>query len=113
MRRSLDIFSTYDCCLIDVAAERATNSQNQKPDVAAIEAFCVMLTKESEGVQIGTKLLATHIQSLNEPEALQALSVLSFFNKILKIKFCESTVYNLSSSVTRYLYEAMWSIVSR
>lgn len=58
--------------------ERATNSQNQKPDIAAIEAFCVMLTKESEGIQIGTKLLATHIQSLNESEALQALSVCCF-----------------------------------
>lgn len=37
-----------------------------------------MLTKESEGVQIGTKLLALHIQSSNETEALQALAV-SFF----------------------------------
>lgn len=61
---------------LEALIQRATNSQNQKPDVAAIEAFCVMLTKESEGVQIGTKLLATHIQSLNEPEALQALSLL-------------------------------------
>lgn len=37
-----------------------------------------MLTKESEGIQIGTKLLALHIQSSNETEALQALAV-SFF----------------------------------
>lgn len=64
---------------IYIAIERATNPQNQKPDIAAIEAFCVMLTKESEGIQIGTKLLATHIQSLNEPEALQALSVCYFW----------------------------------
>lgn len=55
--------------------ERVTNPQNQKPDVAATEAFCVMLTKESEGIQIGTKLLALRIQSSNEPEALQALAV--------------------------------------
>ncbi|XP_070150457.1 ADP-ribosylation factor-binding protein GGA1 [Polyergus mexicanus] len=61
---------------LEALIQRATNSQNQKPDIAAIEAFCVMLTKESEGVQIGTKLLATHIQSLNESEALQALSLL-------------------------------------
>ncbi|EZA54037.1 hypothetical protein DMN91_000379 [Ooceraea biroi] len=61
---------------LEALIQRATNPQNQKPDVAAIEAFCVMLTKESEGVQIGTKLLATHIQSLNESEALQALSLL-------------------------------------
>lgn len=58
-------------------AERATNPQNQKPDIAAMEAFCVMLNRvqEPESVQIGTKLLATHIQSLNESEALQALTV--------------------------------------
>ncbi|XP_039311037.1 ADP-ribosylation factor-binding protein GGA1 isoform X2 [Solenopsis invicta] len=56
--------------------ERVTNPQNQKPDVAAIEAFCVMLTKEAEGIQIGIKLLATQIQSINESEALQALSLL-------------------------------------
>ncbi|KAM0736756.1 ADP-ribosylation factor-binding protein GGA1 [Formica fusca] len=61
---------------LEALIQRATNSQNQKPDIAAIEAFCVMLTKESEGIQIGTKLLATHIQSLNESEALQALSLL-------------------------------------
>ncbi|EFN66528.1 ADP-ribosylation factor-binding protein GGA1 [Camponotus floridanus] len=59
---------------LEALIQRATNPQNQKPDIAAIEAFCVMLTKESEGIQIGTKLLATHIQSLNESEALQALS---------------------------------------
>ncbi|EFN81316.1 ADP-ribosylation factor-binding protein GGA3 [Harpegnathos saltator] len=61
---------------LEALIQRATNSQNQKPDVAAIEAFCVLLTKEAEGIQIGTKLLATHIQSLNESEALQALSLL-------------------------------------
>ncbi|KAL6430272.1 hypothetical protein ACFW04_007770 [Cataglyphis niger] len=61
---------------LEALIQRATNPQNQKPDIAAIEAFCVMLTKESEGIQIGTKLLATHIQSLNESEALQALSLL-------------------------------------
>jgi hypothetical protein len=56
-----------------------------------------MLTKESEGVQIGTKLLAAHIQSLNESEALQALSVfvvehfsiLVFLNSILRNKLYE------------------------
>lgn len=61
---------------LEALIQRVTNPQNQKPDIAAIEAFCVMLTKESEGIQIGTKLLATHIQSVNESEALQALSLL-------------------------------------
>ncbi|XP_011861202.1 PREDICTED: ADP-ribosylation factor-binding protein GGA3 isoform X2 [Vollenhovia emeryi] len=35
-----------------------------------------MLTKETEGIQIGIRLLATQIQSLDESEALQALSLL-------------------------------------
>lgn len=69
---NMDVVTTS----LEALMQRATNPQNQKPDIAAIEAFCVMLTKESEGVQIGTKLLATHIQSLNESEALQALSLL-------------------------------------
>ncbi|XP_015188148.1 PREDICTED: ADP-ribosylation factor-binding protein GGA3 [Polistes dominula] len=61
---------------LEALIQRATNPQNQKSDIAAIEAFCVMVTKETEGVQIGSKLLATHIQSSNESEALQALTVL-------------------------------------
>ncbi|XP_032670611.1 ADP-ribosylation factor-binding protein GGA3 [Odontomachus brunneus] len=61
---------------LEALIQRATNPQNQKPDVAAIEAFCVLITKEAEGIQIGTKLLATYIQSLDESEALQALSLL-------------------------------------
>ncbi|XP_071635254.1 ADP-ribosylation factor-binding protein GGA1 isoform X5 [Temnothorax longispinosus] len=61
---------------LEALIQRITNPQNQKPDVAAIEAFCVMLTKETEGIQIGIKLLATQIQSLKESEALQALSLL-------------------------------------
>ncbi|XP_036141568.1 ADP-ribosylation factor-binding protein GGA1 isoform X4 [Monomorium pharaonis] len=61
---------------LEALMQRVTNPQNQKPDVAAIEAFCVMVTKEPEGIQIGIKLLAMQIQSLNESEALQALSLL-------------------------------------
>lgn len=61
---------------LEALIQRITNPQNEKPDIAAIEAFCVMLTKETEGIQIGIKLLATQIQSLNESEALQALSLL-------------------------------------
>ncbi|KAL0112014.1 hypothetical protein PUN28_013323 [Cardiocondyla obscurior] len=61
---------------LEALIQRVTNPQNQKPDIAATEAFCVMLTKETEGIQIGIKLLATQIQSLNESESLQALSLL-------------------------------------
>lgn len=76
---SLNIFFFSFLIFFFFYIERVTNPQNQKPDIAAIEAFCVMLTKESEGIQIGTKLLALHIQSSNETEALQALAV-SFFS---------------------------------
>ncbi|CAK9822893.1 ADP-ribosylation factor-binding protein GGA3 [Anthophora retusa] len=61
---------------LEALIQRVTNPQNQKPDIAATEAFCVMLIKETEGIQIGTKLLAMRIQSSNEPEALQALALL-------------------------------------
>ncbi|KAI4486887.1 hypothetical protein M0802_012238 [Mischocyttarus mexicanus] len=50
---------------LEALKQRATNQQNQKSDIAAIEAFCVMVTKETEGVQIGSKLLATHYYCKN------------------------------------------------
>lgn len=52
----------------------------------------MLLTKEAEGIQIGTKLLATHIQSLNEAEALQALSVC--YHQILhRMLLCNTVSY--------------------
>lgn len=63
---------------LEALIQRVTNPQNpQKPDIAAIEAFCVTILKETEGVHIASKLLATHIvESTSEWEALQALSLL-------------------------------------
>ncbi|XP_016913453.1 ADP-ribosylation factor-binding protein GGA3 isoform X2 [Apis cerana] len=86
---------------LEALIQRVTNPQNQKPDIAAIEAFCVMLTKESEGIQIGTKLLALHIQSSNETEALQALALLdtcmrrcgpSFHAEVGKFRFLNEMI---------------------
>ncbi|XP_031825412.1 ADP-ribosylation factor-binding protein Gga [Nomia melanderi] len=86
---------------LEALIQRVTNPQNQKPDIAAIEAFCVMLTKEPEGIQIGTKLLALHIQSSNESEALQALVLLdmcmqrcgsSFHAEIGKFRFLNEMI---------------------
>lgn len=62
--------------LILLFLERATNPQNVKPDTAAMVAFCVMLEKENDGVQIASKLLATYIQSTDEKQALQSLVLL-------------------------------------
>ncbi|CAK9809185.1 ADP-ribosylation factor-binding protein GGA1 [Anthophora plagiata] len=86
---------------LEALIQRVTNPQNQKPDVAATEAFCVMLIKETEGIQIGTKLLAMRIQSSNEPEALQALALLdtcmrrcgpSFHAEIGKFRFLNEMI---------------------
>ena len=86
---------------LEALIQRVTNPQNQKPDIAATEAFCVMVTKEPEGIQIGAKLLALHIQSSNEFEALQALSLLdtcmkrcgpSFHAEIGKFRFLNEMI---------------------
>ncbi|XP_011308905.1 ADP-ribosylation factor-binding protein GGA3 [Fopius arisanus] len=61
---------------LEALLQRVINPQNEKPDIAAIDAFCVMVMKEPGGMQIGSKLLATKIQSSNENESLQALGLL-------------------------------------
>ncbi|KAL2738980.1 ADP-ribosylation factor-binding protein GGA3 [Vespula squamosa] len=61
---------------LEALIQRVTNPLNEKSDTAAIEAFCVMVVKEPEGIQIGSKLLIAYIQSPNEFEAIQALSLL-------------------------------------
>ncbi|KAK0097803.1 hypothetical protein PV326_013644 [Microctonus aethiopoides] len=68
----MDVITTS----LEALIQRATNPQNQKLDTAAIDAFCVILSKETDGVQIASKLIATHIQSTNEKESLQALILL-------------------------------------
>lgn len=86
---------------LEALIQRATNTQNQKPDIAAIEAFCVMLSKETEGVHIASKLLATHIQSTNEWKAIQALTLLdtcmrrcgsSFHAEVGKFRFLNEMI---------------------
>lgn len=61
----------------------------------------MMLTKEPEGIQIGTKLLALRIQSANETEALQALTLLdtcmrrcgqSFHAEVGKFRFLNEMI---------------------
>ncbi|XP_046425720.1 ADP-ribosylation factor-binding protein GGA1 isoform X1 [Neodiprion fabricii] len=86
---------------LEALIQRVTNPQNQFTDVAAIEAFCVMLGKESEGAHIASKLLATHIQSPTEWEALQALELLdacmkrcgsSFHAEVGKFRFLNEMI---------------------
>ncbi|XP_076166330.1 ADP-ribosylation factor-binding protein Gga isoform X2 [Ptiloglossa arizonensis] len=79
-----------------------TNPQSSKLDViAATEAFCVILTKEPDTIQVGTKLLALYIQSSDEFEALQSLTLLdtcmqkcgsSFHAEIGKFRFLNEMI---------------------
>ncbi|XP_070580161.1 ADP-ribosylation factor-binding protein GGA1-like isoform X4 [Ptychodera flava] len=55
---------------------KATNPSNREDDWEYIMGFCDQVNKELEGPQISTKLIAHKIQSPQEKEALQALTVL-------------------------------------
>ncbi|XP_043255175.1 ADP-ribosylation factor-binding protein GGA3 [Colletes gigas] len=82
--------------------QKVTNPQSQKLDVVeATEAFCAILTKEPDSIQVGTKLLALYIQSSDEFEALQTLALLdtcmrrcgsSFHAEIGKFRFLNEMI---------------------
>ncbi|RZC33430.1 ADP-ribosylation factor-binding protein GGA3, partial [Asbolus verrucosus] len=55
---------------------KATSSQNQNIDTAAVEAFCTLINKEKDGAHIGVKVIANRLPSGNEKELLQTLNVL-------------------------------------
>ncbi|NWJ10377.1 GGA1 protein, partial [Crypturellus undulatus] len=57
-------------------ADKATNPLNKELDWGGISAFCEQLNKELEGPPLATRLLAHKIQSPQEWEAIQALTVL-------------------------------------
>ncbi|NXK18764.1 GGA1 protein, partial [Arenaria interpres] len=56
--------------------DKATNPLNKDLDWDGINAFCEQLNKELEGPPLATRLLAHKIQSPQEWEAIQALTVL-------------------------------------
>lgn len=68
-----------------VFLERATNPQNENVDKAAVEAFCALVNKESEGSHIAIRLLANKIHAPNEREALQTLGVCHYTYSIFRI----------------------------
>ncbi|XP_063921766.1 ADP-ribosylation factor-binding protein GGA3-like [Zophobas morio] len=55
---------------------KATNSQNQNIDTAAVEAFCALVNKEKDGPHIGVKVIANRLPSGTERELLQTLNIL-------------------------------------
>uniref|UniRef100_A0A663LSF5 VHS domain-containing protein n=1 Tax=Athene cunicularia TaxID=194338 RepID=A0A663LSF5_ATHCN len=54
---------------------KATNPSNRQEDWEYIIGFCDQINKELEGPQIAVRLLAHKIQSPQEWEAVQALTV--------------------------------------
>uniref|UniRef100_A0A6Q2ZF60 Golgi-associated, gamma adaptin ear containing, ARF binding protein 1 n=1 Tax=Esox lucius TaxID=8010 RepID=A0A6Q2ZF60_ESOLU len=57
-------------------ADKATNPLNRDTDWDSVQAFCDQLNYDLEGPQFATRLLAHKIQSPQEWEAMQALTVL-------------------------------------
>ncbi|XP_053577203.1 ADP-ribosylation factor-binding protein GGA1 [Bombina bombina] len=61
---------------LEARINRATNPLNKELDWEGVQAFCDQLNHELEGPQLATRLLAHKIQSPQEWEAMQALTVL-------------------------------------
>ncbi|XP_028829636.1 ADP-ribosylation factor-binding protein GGA3a isoform X2 [Denticeps clupeoides] len=80
---------------------KATNPSNRQEDWEYIIGFCDQINKELEGPQISVRLLAHKIQSPQEWEALQALTVLEacmkncgrrFHNEVGKFRFLNELI---------------------
>ncbi|XP_069849139.1 ADP-ribosylation factor-binding protein GGA3 isoform X3 [Dipodomys merriami] len=81
--------------------DKATNPSNRQEDWEYIIGFCDQINKELEGPQIAVRLLAHKIQSPQEWEALQALTVLEacmkncgrrFHNEVGKFRFLNELI---------------------
>ncbi|KAL4647863.1 ADP-ribosylation factor-binding protein GGA1 isoform X2 [Arapaima gigas] len=80
---------------------KATSPLNKETDWDSIKAFCEQLNNELEGPQLATRLLAHKIQSPQEWEAMQALTVLEtcmkncgkrFHNEVGKFRFLNELI---------------------
>ncbi|NXV03648.1 GGA3 protein, partial [Cettia cetti] len=83
------------------AKDKATNPSNRQEDWEYIIGFCDQINKELEGPQIAVRLLAHKIQSPQEWEAVQALTVLEacmkncgrrFHNEVGKFRFLNELI---------------------
>ncbi|KFV07166.1 ADP-ribosylation factor-binding protein GGA3, partial [Pterocles gutturalis] len=81
--------------------KKATNPSNRQEDWEYIIGFCDQINKELEGPQIAVRLLAHKIQSPQEWEAVQALTVLEacmkncgrrFHNEVGKFRFLNELI---------------------
>uniref|UniRef100_A0A8C6YKI9 Golgi associated, gamma adaptin ear containing, ARF binding protein 3 n=1 Tax=Naja naja TaxID=35670 RepID=A0A8C6YKI9_NAJNA len=84
-----------------VSQDKATNPLNRQEDWEYIIGFCDQINKELEGPQIAVRLLAHKIQSPQEWEAVQALTVLEacmkncgrrFHNEVGKFRFLNELI---------------------
>uniref|UniRef100_A0A671PGF8 ADP-ribosylation factor-binding protein GGA1-like n=1 Tax=Sinocyclocheilus anshuiensis TaxID=1608454 RepID=A0A671PGF8_9TELE len=82
-------------------AYKATNPLNRETDWESIQLFCDQLGDEPEGPHLATRLLAHKIQSPQEWEAMQALTVLEtcvkncgkrFHNEVGKFRFLNELI---------------------
>uniref|UniRef100_A0A3P8VTK0 Golgi-associated, gamma adaptin ear containing, ARF binding protein 1 n=1 Tax=Cynoglossus semilaevis TaxID=244447 RepID=A0A3P8VTK0_CYNSE len=106
---------------------KATNPLNKDNDWESIKGFCDQLNKEPEGPQLATRLLAHKIQSPQEWEATQALTVLEtcmdecgrrFHSEVGKFRFLNELIKVVSpkylgsrtpESVKKKVLEIMYS----
>ncbi|XP_068007658.1 ADP-ribosylation factor-binding protein GGA3 isoform X2 [Melanerpes formicivorus] len=91
----------FDSCFICLWKDKATNPSNRQEDWEYIIGFCDQINKELEGPQIAVRLLAHKIQSPQEWEAVQALTVLEacmkncgrrFHNEVGKFRFLNELI---------------------
>ncbi|MBW02579.1 ADP-ribosylation factor-binding protein GGA3, partial [Eschrichtius robustus] len=84
-----------------IVTDKATNPSNRHEDWEYIIGFCDQINKELEGPQIAVRLLAHKIQSPQEWEAVQALTVLEacmkncgrrFHNEVGKFRFLNELI---------------------
>ncbi|NWW05510.1 GGA1 protein, partial [Oreocharis arfaki] len=108
-------------------ADKATNPLNKDLDWDGISAFCEQLNKELEGPPLATRLLAHKIQSPQEWEAIQALTVLEacmkscgkrfhdevgkfrFLNELIKVVSPKYLGSRTSEKVKSKILELMYS----
>lgn len=57
-------------------SDRATNACLDRPEPAALEAFCSVLGDSPNGAYVATRVIASRMRSIHPPEALLALDVL-------------------------------------
>uniref|UniRef100_A0A671MVJ0 ADP-ribosylation factor-binding protein GGA3-like n=1 Tax=Sinocyclocheilus anshuiensis TaxID=1608454 RepID=A0A671MVJ0_9TELE len=87
--------------LQDTFSYKATNPSNKQEEWEYITGFCDQINKELEGPQISVRLLAHKIQSPQDRESLQALTVLEacmkncgrrFYNEVGKFRFLNELI---------------------